>query len=258
MIASGFSWFNVIPALDQNVAASLGGADYNVSITLAHAWVSCFAVLGFAFIARMGLSRANARQGIERFTADDRLTPRTMAEIWGSFVLNMMGDVMPKKEVKTYAPFIATIFAYVLACNLQGLVPGFLPPTDNINTNIGMALASFVCFMWVGLTRDAVGFVKHLMGPVALLIPLLFPLEALSLVLRPLTLSLRLTGNMFGDHLVFTIMSTLVPIGLPALLLALATFVSFMQAFIFSLLSSVYIGLSLPHEHHHDEGHHAH
>jgi F-type H+-transporting ATPase subunit a len=260
VIASGFSWFNIIPALDQNVLGAVGGADYNVTVTMAHAWVATLLVLVFALIARVGLNKAMARPGIEKFTAEDRLTPRTLAELFGTFIRNMMADAMPKKEVKYYSAYIATIFLYILFCNLQGLFPGMLPPTDNINTNVGMAIASFVVFMWVGLTRDAVGFIKHLMGPMLPLAILLFPLESLSLMLRPLTLSLRLTGNMFGDHLVFTIMSGLAPIGVPAILLGLATFVSFIQAFVFSLLSSVYIGLSLPHEHHHDEhdAHHAH
>lgn len=258
MIASGFSWFNAIPAFDDNFAGAIGGADYNVTVTMAHAWMACFLVLGFAVLARMGLQRANAREGIARHMASDRLTPFAVAEIFGTFIRDMMQGVMPKKEVAHYSPFIATIFLYILFCNLQGLVPGLLPPTDNINTNVGMAISSFLLFMWVALSRDAAGFIKHLMGPMLPLAILLFPLESLSLVLRPLTLSLRLTGNMFGDHLVFSIMSDLAPLVIPVPLLGLATFVSVIQAFVFSLLSAVYIGLSLPHEHHHDDAHHAH
>ncbi|MEZ4317341.1 MAG: F0F1 ATP synthase subunit A [Myxococcota bacterium] len=259
MIASGFSWFNIIPPLDQNALGSVGGADYNVTITMAHAWLACFGVLAFAVLGRMAIARASSRQGMEKYFADERFSIRTIVELFGTFVRNMMGDVMPKHEVRHYSAYIATLFLYILFCNLQGVFPGLLPPTDNVNTNVGMALASFAVFMWVGLSRDPVGFIKHLMGPMLPLAVLMFPLETLSLVLRPMTLALRLTGNLFGDHLVFTIISGEVPLLVPSALLGLAIFVSFMQAFVFSLLSAVYVGLSLPHDHHdHDDHHEAH
>lgn len=252
MIASGFSWWNAIPAVEAEPLAAIGGHDFNLTVVTISAWLSCFLVLGFAVLGRMSLNKALAKESeLERFQADESLSFRTLAELMAGFIRGIMADCMPKHEIKHYSPFIATIFLYVLFCNLQGLIPGLLPPTDNINTNVGMAIASFLVFMWVGLSRDAVGFVKHLMGPVLPLAVLLFPLETLSLFLRPITLSLRLTGNMFGDHLVFGIMSDLTYVGVPAILLALATFVSFMQAFVFALLSAVYIGLSLPHDDHH-------
>ena len=253
MIASGFSWWNAIPAVDENALGSLvGGHDFNVTVVTISAWMAAILVILFAGLARVSLNKALAKQNeLERFQADDRLSPRTLAELLAGFIRGVMADCMPKHEVKHYSAFIATIFLYVLFCNLQGLIPGMLPPTDNINANVGMAIATFLVFMWVGLSRDAVGFVKHLMGPLLPLAILMFPLETLSLILRPVTLALRLTGNMFGDHLVFNIMSDLTFVGVPALLLALATFVSFMQAFVFALLSSVYIGLSMPHDDHH-------
>lgn len=256
MIASGFSWFNIIAPLDQNALGAVGGADYNVTITMAHAWLSCAGVLLFAVLGRLAIASASSRPGMEKYYADEKLSIRTIVELFGTFVRNMMSDVMPKHEVKHYSPFIATLFLYILFCNLQGVIPGLVPPTDNVNTNVGMAIASFLVFMWVGLSRDAVGFIKHLMGPMLPLAVLMFPLETLSLVLRPMTLALRLTGNLFGDHLVFTIISGEVPLLVPSALLGLAIFVSFMQAFVFSLFSAVYVGLSLPHDHHdHHEAH---
>ena len=258
MIASGFSWFNIIPPLDQNILGAVGGADYNVTITMAHAWLACFGVLLFAVLGRMAIAKAAARQGMEKHYADEKFSIRTLVEVFGTFIRNMMGDVMPKKEIAHYSAYVASLFLYILFCNLQGIIPGLVPPTDNVNTNVGMAMASFAVFMWVGLSRDPVGFVKHLIGPMLALAPLMFPLETLSLMLRPMTLALRLTGNLFGDHLVFTIISGEVPLIVPSALLGLAIFVSFMQAFVFSLLTAVYIGLSLPHDDHgadHQEAH---
>ena len=137
---------------------------------------------------------------------------------------------------------------------MMGLIPGFIPPTDNVNTNVGMATISFAVFLFVGLSRDPVGFIKHLGGPVLALAPLMFVVEVISLCVRPLALVLRLTGNMFGDHLVFTIMSGMVPIFVPVVFLCLAILVSTIQAFVFSLLTAIYIYLSVPH-HDHDEAH---
>lgn len=256
MIASGFTWFNILPPLDENVLGPVfGGDEFNVTVVFASAWLTTVLVLAFAVAGRIGLNRAMARPEHERYHAEGRLSFFTIADLFGSFIRGMMADSMPKSEVRNYSAYIAALFLYILFCNLQSLVPGLLPPTDNINANMGIAVSSFLVFMWVGLSRDAVGFVKHLIGPSIFIAPLLFPIETLSLVLRPITLGVRLTGNMFGDHQVFTIVSSLIPVIVPAALLALATFVSFLQAFVFSLLSSVYIGLSLPHDHDHGDGH---
>jgi F-type H+-transporting ATPase subunit a len=100
---------------------------------------------------------------------------------------------------------------------------------------------------------------KHLAGPALLLAPFMFFLEVLSLFIRPVSLTIRLTANMFGDHLVFGVMSGLVPLILPSLLLILACVVSVVQAFVFSLLTIIYIHLALPHhEHEEHEAAHAH
>jgi F-type H+-transporting ATPase subunit a len=102
-------------------------------------------------------------------------------------------------------------------------------------------------FNAVGLSRDPVGYIKHLWGPVWWLGFLLFPIELISLCVRPVALGIRLTANIFGDHQVFVIFSSLVPLVVPAALLTLAILVSTIQAFIFSLLTTIYIGLSVPH-----------
>jgi F-type H+-transporting ATPase subunit a len=126
------------------------------------------------------------------------------------------------------------------------------PPTQNINTNVGMALSSFLVFNAVGLKRDPVGYIKHIMGPVWWLVPLMFIVELVSLAARPITLALRLTANLYGDHLVFTLVSDMTsPIPVAWVLMPLAIMVSGIQAFVFALLSTIYIALSLPHDDHH-------
>lgn len=169
-----------------------------------------------------------------------------------------MTDVLDPREVKTFFPFVGALFVYIFVSNLLGLIPGLLPPTDNVNNNVGMAFGVFLLFNFVGLSRDPVGYIKHLWGPVWWLGVLMFPIELISLLFRPVSLTLRLTGNLFGDHLVFNIMSGLAPALVPVAFLLLGSIVAVMQAFVFALLTSIYISLSLPH-HEHDEGQaHAH
>ncbi|MEQ1501729.1 MAG: F0F1 ATP synthase subunit A [Myxococcota bacterium] len=263
MFASGFSWFRLIPAVDKDqLLHTLGITDNSIApghetaetFVYLHAWLAVAVLIGFALLARAALTRAQKRQGIEKYFSDDKLTVLSLAEVFVGGMKGIMADLLDKKDARAFFPLIAGLFAYIFCCNIQSILPGFLPPTDNINTNAGMAIIVFLVFNYVGLSRDAAGYIKHLAGPALLLAPLMFPIEIVSLFIRPMSLSVRLTANLFGDHQVFTVMSGLVPWPLvyPAALLLLAILVSVVQSFVFSLLTVIYIHLSLPH---HDEEH---
>ncbi len=256
MIASGFSWFHLIEAVDRNELIGVGQMD----ATFLHVWLAVFLLLGFALLARMGIEATKARTGVDRYATDDRLTPRVFAEAVVEFWQGNMASMMSAKDARVFLPIIVSCFLYLLVSNLLGLIPGFLSPTDNVNTNVGLAIGSFLLFNAVGLSRDPVGYIKHLFGPVWWLAPLLFPIEVVSLLIRPFALMVRLSANMFGDHQVFTKMSDMVPWWLPGPqvpLIMLALLVCVVQAFVFSLLSTVYISLALPHVAH-DDGAHGH
>jgi F-type H+-transporting ATPase subunit a len=258
----GFSWFRLIPWIDHDQLLTSLGIDHHVvaghavpNMTVyAHAWLAVIVLIGFALVARRQLERAKQRQGIERYFPEDRPSALSLAEVLAGGMLGMMNDLLDRRDARLFFPMIAALFVYIFVCNIQSIVPGFLPPTDNINTNAGMAVIVFLLFNAVGLSRDPIGYLKHLAGPALFLAPFIFPLEVLSLFIRPVSLSLRLTANLFGDHLVFGVMSGLVPPVLPALLLILACVVSTIQAFVFSLLTVIYLHLALPH-HEHDEAH---
>lgn len=256
MIASGFSWFHLVPGIEDG---SLFPFAHDHGYQFVSAWFVCFVILAGALAARGALQRATARQGLERYYADETLTVRTTAEIVVGGVIGFMNDMLAKDDVRRFLPLVGGLFIYILTCNLMALVPGMQPPTDSINANIGMALLVVVTYWIVGLSRDAKSFFAHLTGPVLALVPLILPLELLTmLIIRPATLSVRLTGNIFGDHTVFNIMSGLVPLVVPVPFLALGTLVAFIQAFVFSLLTTIYISLALPHGDHDDHGHDAH
>src|SRR5690606_35940315 len=199
---------HLIPAVDHDeLLAPLVHSHTYVHVL---AWFACFVCIAFALAARSGLERSRSRAGIERYFADERLTIRNFAELVVSGVRGFMSDVLEPADVRTFFPLVGGIFVYLLVCNFMGLIPGLLPPTDYINTTFGIAAVVFLVFNFVGLKRDAVGYIKHLWGPVPLLGFLLFPIEVISLLFRPFSLTLRITGNMFGDHTVFSIASSLV------------------------------------------------
>jgi len=250
VFASGFSWIHLLPGVGDDTLLSFLGVHEGTQLVL-HAWLATGILIVFGLFVRRGVKRAMARTGVERFYADDKLTARTAAELYVDAIRGMIESVLSPADTRVFFGLIGGLFAYIFTCNILGIFPGFLPPTDNVNTNVGMAVVVFLVFNYVGFRRDAKGYVKHMMGPIIWIAPLLLVVETISLFIRPVSLSIRLTGNMFGDHTVFTIMSDLVPLVVPSAFLGLAVFVSIVQAFVFSLLSTIYLGLSVP-RHDHD------
>lgn len=241
-----FSWVQLIePAI--HALESLG-LSHDDAIRVLTTWVVAFGLIGVGLIARMGLNKAMARQGSARFVPDGGFSIRNMAEVYISGIFDLSLSVLDKKQARRHYWLIGGLFAYIFACNLFSVLPGGLPPTDNISNNAAMALVVFVVFNVSGIREQGMGYFKHMAGPVWWLAWLIFPIELVGLVVRPASLSLRLMGNIVGDHTVFGIMSDLVPVVVPSLFLGLGIFVSFLQAFVFTLLSVIYIGLSVAHD----------
>jgi F-type H+-transporting ATPase subunit a len=151
----------------------------------------------------------------------------------------MIGITGP--EGRFFFPFIATIFLYVLVCNLIGLVPGFFSPTANLNTTLSMALCTFVVTHIIGVKFHGAKYIKHFLGPVWWLAPLMFPIELIGHLARIMSLSIRLFGNIFGKETVLGILFMLAGLYLaPLPILFLGILVSFIQALVFTLLSIIY------------------
>ena len=187
---------------------------------------------------------------------EERLIPNPKGTLVNVFemavekILDLMeGDMGPRAE--QFFPLIGTLFIYIFLCNVMGLIPGFLPPTDNVNTNFAMSITVFLYYNYCGIREQGIkNYLKHLMGPLVWLAPLMFVVELVGHCVRPISLSLRLFGNMTGDHLVLGIFSNLTPILVPVIFMALGLFISFIQAFVFTLLSMVYLSLAIAHEEH--------
>ena len=157
-----------------------------------------------------------------------------------------------------YLPVIGTFGILILISNLMGLVPGLMSPTASTSVTFALGISSFVYYNAIGIRENGlVGHLKHFMGPIVLLAPLMFVIELISNLVRPMSLGIRLFGNLFGDEQILGTISNLAPWtkwGLPVLIMPLSLFVAFMQTFIFVLLSILYIS-EVSHHHDEHEGH---
>lgn len=151
-------------------------------------------------------------------------------------------------------PFVAiagTFFIFILFGNLIGIIPGFESPTMFAPVPLGCALAAFLYYNAIGIKHQGIiGYLKHLAGPVWWLAPLFFVIEIISHLARPLSLTVRLYANMFAGEQVTLVFLGLVPIAIPAVFMGLHVFVSFVQAYIFTVLTLIYIGGMVEHEEH--------
>lgn len=198
--------------------------------------------------------KAKASSVDSAIVPDKGISFRNIFESFGEFLYNLAVSIMGEKETKKYFTLIVTLFMVIFFNNVIGVIPGFLPPTDNLNTTLAMGLFVFIYYNYQGIrVQGLVGHIKHFLGPVAFLAPLMLIIELISHAVRPISLGLRLKGNMEGDHLVLGIFQDLVPYIIPVPFYALGIFVSFVQAFVFTLLTMIYIGSAV--EHHDHEAH---
>jgi F-type H+-transporting ATPase subunit a len=150
---------------------------------------------------------------------------------------------------KRFFPLIATLGFFILTSNLIGLIPGLESPTSNLNTTVAMALVVFFLTHIVGVQIQGMKYFKQFMGPVWWLTPLMLPIELISHISRPVSLSMRLFGNIEGGHIVLLVLFFLVPILVPLPIIILKLLISVIQTLVFMLLSMMYIAGAME-EHH--------
>jgi len=264
-----------VEAIEHPPIFHLPGIPDHVTYT----WLVMIILAGVAFMAtrRLELVPRGAQNAMEV----------VLEQIQG-----MIDDVMGPQG-RPYLPFIATLGLFILTANLMSLVPGLAGPTTNLNTTAACALVVFFAYHAIGLrTQGVVTYIKHFMGPVWWLAPLMMPIELISHLARPLSLTLRLFGNMVGGHILLAVIFFLMGLngligwalhgGLAGALVGglsgviaivftvgflypLKILVSFLQAFIFVMLTMLYIAGAIEHAEegpdghaaaHHDSGHH--
>jgi F-type H+-transporting ATPase subunit a len=194
---------------------------------LVFTWFIMLIIIVFSLIVRLSLKLmpSNFQNVVE-----------SIIEMLYSFVEDILG-----KHTKKHFPLIATLALFIFFANIVELVPGFVPPTSSWNTTIAMALIVFVYYQYLGIRTHGIRYIKHFMGPIWWLTPLMIPIEIIGHFARILSLSVRLFGNIMGDDLLLAIVFFLMPVLIPLPIMALVLLAAAIQAFIFPLLSTLYI-----------------
>ena len=264
----GESWFSLLPFHDRVLhAAGLLGRPFNEEgLTwyahqhpgVQHLYASIFVLFVIAVIAV--ITDTSIRDAGKDLLPHGKMTVRNFAELLVGAAYGMMSDIMGKEAARYFLPLIGTCAFFILFSNGLGLIPGFLPATDNFNTTLACGVVIFVTTHIYGLKHNGAGHIKHLFGPwlgpfgIPLNI-LMFFIELISHIARPLSLGIRLMANMMADHMVLTIFLGLLPaslfwIPIPLPMYLLGSIVVVVQTLVFCLLSTVYIAMAIQHAEH--------
>ena len=227
-----FTWASLIPGLSSLPPHVSNGIIVSVILLV-------IVILGYA----------QSKRKEDDILPDDRLTFRNVLELMVEAISDLVEQTMGPRG-KEFMLIIGTLGLFILFNNLSGLVPGFLPATDNVNTTFACSLTVFVMTHYYGIREHGLSYVKHFMGPIWWLAPIMIPIEVIGHLSRPLSLGLRLFGNIMGDHLVTGIFFMLIPLFVPLIGMLLGTFVALVQAFVFMLLSMAYFSGAVAHEEH--------
>jgi len=220
--------FLILKWLEQQLGLHLGEH-------VLYAWFVMLVLILLAFLASRSIKEVPS--GLQNFME---------AIITG--IENLIEETMGPKG-KAYFPLLATFALFILVSNLIALIPGFYPPTANLNTNAALALTVFVMTHVIGVKEHGISYLKHFMGPILALAPLIFIIEIIGHLARPLSLSLRLFGNMYGHEIVLMIFIMLVPFLLPIPMMLMGVLIAFIQTFVFTLLAMIYIAGALEEAH---------
>ena len=213
------------------------------NLHIANILLICLILTGITYFARRALKKDS-----DPLSPAERFSVKAFFENFVS-VITALSDLVIGPAGRRFIPFFASLFLFIWLNNLLGLVPGMGSATGNINTTLALGLFSFLMYNIYGFKEHGFSYLKQLMGPVLFLAPLMFIIEFISHLVRPLSLGLRLYGNMVGDHTVLSIFLDLAPVLIPVIFYFLGFFVCTMQAFIFTILSMVYMSIALSHDH---------
>jgi F-type H+-transporting ATPase subunit a len=243
-----FSWWQDLNgwAADK-LGRTAGTKMFPSGFTLTHVVILMLVVAFIIWGARAFFKGTRGDAGV--------VPPRTMNlhnffEINAESVFGMVEGAMGEKQAKRFFPLICSLWLFILFANACALIPGLIAPTDTLKTNVGIALAVFFLTHYYGVKEHGLAYFKHFLGPTPALAPLMLPIELISHFARPLSLSVRLMGNMMADHKVVMSFFALVPLLVPLPFLLLGILVCFIQALVFSTLATVYIGMAIEHEEH--------
>ncbi|MBN2360155.1 MAG: F0F1 ATP synthase subunit A [Deltaproteobacteria bacterium] len=252
----GMTWFNFLPGYEQ-LAAFLRHSHAQATLlgptafAVQHVFGALLVLIVLMLLALVANRRlANLEANI---VPDGKLGLLAALELVVEALYGISKDIIGP-ETKRYFPLIGTLALYIFFCNALGLIPGFEPPTNNVSTNAACALFVFFYYNYQGLRVNGLGHITHMANPMGswwgwFLAPLMFPVELIGHLARPLSLTLRLFGNMVGDHAVVLGFAGMIPLLVPIPFQALGLLVCVIQALVFCLLTATYIGMATAAQH---------
>lgn len=219
--------------------AALAGIRVRGDVLPAHVIMAMIATLGLVLFFRL------AARNLSFFPARMQALLETVYLFFRSLADDMIG-----REGRRFVPVLGTLGLFIATANLLGLLPEMASPTANLNVPAGCAVFIFLYYHAQGVKKHGLfGYLKHFTGPKWWMAPIFFPIEVISHFSRPMSLTVRLFCNIFGEDLVILIIVSLVPFIAPLPMMAMAIFTSLLQAYIFIMLSSVYLSGAIASEH---------
>lgn len=258
------TWFDLLPGMKnlelfakQYLARTqLGVQGFPSAFSLTHV-MGALLVLVFCTIGAIAFAGAVGKGGRDAIVPPAKFNLRNMFEMFTDAIVGMASSIMGEKHARRFLPLIGTFAFFIFFSNCLALIPGFAPPTASVKTNLALALIVFVMTHVYGVKDNGLGYFKHFLGPVWYLAPLMLLIEIVSHIARPVSLTMRLVGNIAADHKVVAAFFALVPLLVPVPFLILGVLVCIIQTMVFCILAMVYIQGAVAHEHADDAHAHA-
>lgn len=228
----------------------------NTPVTLEYTTILLFVVLLIA--AFVMITRGRLAKTSEALVPEGNLTVASFTENFVETFYDLLADVLGKKEARHFLPIIGTCALLIFFSNALGLIPGFAPATSNFNVTLACGLVIFFATHFYGLKHQGAAYLKHFIGPMPLLAPLMLPLEIISHLVRPVSLAIRLAVNLFVDHMVVAVFTGLAFLLVPVPIMVLGVLVVVLQTYVFCLLATIYFQLAIEHSDDHGDAHAAH
>jgi F-type H+-transporting ATPase subunit a len=220
----------------------IGGG--RVPEVLVGTWIVMALLFVFGAMARSALAAAS-----DPTIPDEGVSLRSVAEVIVEWIDGFVAGVMETHGYRDLVPFLGSLFLFILAANIFGLIPGMEPPTSYSDLTFALGAVSFGFYIYQGFRANGVHYLRSFLGPLLLLAPLMLPIELADNLFRPFSLGVRLYANMFADHQVLSIFTGLTKLVVPLAFYALGAIVCVIQALIFMVLTMSYIKLAQSHEH---------
>ncbi|NPV83383.1 MAG: F0F1 ATP synthase subunit A [Candidatus Aminicenantes bacterium] len=206
-----------------------------------------YLVMTLIVVMLLSVLLALAGRRVSLIPGKTQVVLESLIDFFEGMIVDTIGE-----QGKKYLPLVTTVGLFIMTSNLLGLIPGFMSPTSKLNVTLGCALVVWLYYHWQGIrTQGVFGYLKHFTGSNPFLAPLLLPIEIISHFSRPVSLSMRLFGNIFSEELLILIIASIIPYLLPLPFMAIAIFTAVIQAYVFVLLTCIYIAGAVAHEEEH-------